>query len=289
MTVQTFSVPVEPIPATHQVGDPNHTPDHNSIVQVLTDYDNYIGQLQSQIASMFSVAGGNVCNITGTSTPLATVNLPAGNRDSAVDTLDVMCAGVKVFSLNGYGELRIFPQLASHIAQVIKAQPSQTGDLFQLQDSAGNVLARFTANGTLLVTQPVNIVQPGTTNTPENWHTISGLSSGWSIGSGPAGFLKYKKLPSNSVAMAMRNVRVGTNADSTTILSAGTIPAGWAPISISRIPVYTDVLAIASGTAGNNAEMSIIQVNPDGSAQCYGFSSAATRVDCAWGQYALDL
>jgi len=246
MTVQTFSVPVEPIPATHQVGDPNHTPDHNSIVQVLTDYDNYIGQLQSQIASMFSVAGGNVCNITGTSTPLATVNLPAGNRDSAVDTLDVMCAGVKVFSLNGYGELRIFPQLASHIAQVIKAQPSQTGDLFQLQDSAGNVLARFTANGTLLVTQPVTALQPGTQNA-ETWHNFNPLSSSWFLPGG--GYAKYRLTVANELQISAAIATPSSGNVNNQVIA--TFPTGYRPASTHYLV-----------TSGDNVQNSVGGVNP---------------------------
>lgn len=237
MTIQTLSAPVEPIPPVHQVGDPNHTPDHNSMVQVLIDYDNDIGALQTTIANMFSVAGANVCTITGTSTGLATVNLPSGNRDSAADALDVMCAGVKVFSLNGYGELRIFPALASHVAQIIKAQPSQTADLLELQDSSGNILARFTANGTFIPTQPVIALQPGTSNA-ETWHPVS-LDSGWSnAASNPV--CSYRMREDNCVE-TVAYLNHSSFTGNLTIASGGNaFPALYRPATHQHAAAYTN-------------------------------------------------
>ena len=275
MTVQPLSGPVEPIPASHQIGDPGHTPDHNSMVQVLTDYDGDIGVLQGQIANMFSLAGGNVCTIAGTTTSLATVNLPSGNRDTAADTFDVYCAGVKVFSLNGYGELRIIPALATHIGQVIRAQVGQTADLFQITDQAGNILVRISSTGQIVTSQPAVIAQPGISPIiAEVSHNMPSMTSSWSI----ADFARYRLNSDGDLQVAFKNIRCpgGTNANDGTVLwAAGSFPTAYRVPTFHLIPCVADSVRMG----GTNPEASALSFNPDGSVTCQGIASNANRVD----------
>jgi hypothetical protein len=116
----------------------------------------------------------------------------------------------------------------------------------------------------------------------DSWHNITGLANGWSIGSG--GYFSYRfNLDRRSVKISVRNVSVGSNADGTTIFSSA-IPSSYRPMTNQRVLVGTDVMRVSGG----NTESSELIVITDGTIQCQGIASAATRVDIAIGEYPLD-
>jgi hypothetical protein len=66
-----------------------------------------------------------------------------------------------------------------------------------------------------------------------------------------------------------------TVADGTTIWPVGSLPPAYRPPTRRRVACYTDVLKV-SGAA---FETAALEFEPDGSVQCYGFGTAATRAD----------
>ena len=122
----------------------------------------------------------------------------------------------------------------------------------------------------------------------DTWHDSGSMTSGWSKS---GGYIKYKKTSDNTVILSIFNITPGggsSNNDATTILPAGGIAAAWQPAHNHRVPVWVDVQAIAAGTGGSNAEAAGLGINTDGSIQCYGISTAATRLD-AQCEYPLDV
>ena len=71
--------------------------------------------------------------------------------------------------------------------------------------------------------------QPGTSNTPESWHTMT-LLNGWTVGSG--GFAQYKLMPDRTVMIRLNNVTPGTIADGTSIWTA---PTGYVPTTQHKL------------------------------------------------------
>jgi hypothetical protein len=212
-----------PVPAAHSVGDIGHTTDHDSIIQVLSTLVGNIQALQGITQNLFHTGGPNSCVITGTATSWAQVDLPGGSRDSAADTFDVFYGAAKVFSLNGYGEIRLFPGGASHVPAIVQGLPSQTGDLLQFRNSSGQVIARVSPSGAL-TTGPVSAYVGGA---PETWHPAS-LTSGWANSTiGPAA--QYRLLSSPpATAEIIGDISGGTRADGTMIFS---LPPAYQPNS----------------------------------------------------------
>ena len=74
------------IPIHHSPGDLEHTEDHNSIVDVLTDHETDLIVLQNQItalpSSFMSKSGNNVVQISNPAGYGTSYVIPPGTRDS---------------------------------------------------------------------------------------------------------------------------------------------------------------------------------------------------------------
>ncbi len=261
----------ENIPAVHNVGDTGHTADHALIVQILNDYQAAITSLQSGGGNIFRTVGGNVCVIpVGTTQQFYTLTLPTGNRDSAVDTISVFYGPAKVFSLNGYGELRIFPGAANHVPAIIQGLLSQTADLLQMKDVSGNVITRFGADGSASMSA---LNYQGPTGTVETWHKFNPLQSGWSVLNPFTGaWVRKLASPPNSIQLsALLSVNQSAVGDGTQI---ATLPAGYAPSTQLTFPVTADVEKLSSGSA----ESPRMKLDTSGNLTVYGISNFATVV-----------
>jgi hypothetical protein len=256
----------EPIPAVHQVGDPGHTTDHNAIVQVLSDYLADITNLQGSVtalqagaATAFSTAGGNACPIPGAATDFATVTVTAVNRDASPDLLDFFYGTQKVFTLNSYGEVRIYPSQVAHIPFIIQALTGQTADLLDILASDGvTKLVQVTAAGNVVTTGNVRVGADGTGvvnatdpvngGVAEQWHNFI-LNSGWgtTTNNGVNDTPQYKLLPDGAVAL--RGSIVTPPSGAAMNVNFATIPAPYRPAAGGRIP-YAPILTTIGGTAG---------------------------------------
>lgn len=143
---------------------------------------------------------------------------------------------------------------------VLTAAPLQP--YAQLQSAAGGAIPLYTA-------------QPNGPGVQESWHSLTGFAAGWAIGSGSA---EYMLTPMNELKIAIRNLSPGTTTtDGTTILSsANGIPSAWQPATARRFPVAVNILRQASAGIFEGAAL---EIETDGSIQCYGIAAAATRVD----------
>lgn len=268
----------EPIPSQHSVGDTGHTSDHNEIVVSLAGLVSAVnalqtitGTLEGETGNVFSKLGGNVCNIPGTTTSFAQVSVGAGNRDTAADVIDIYYGGARVFSLNGYGELRISSGAASHVAAVIQGQPSQTGDLLQFANSAGTILARIASDGS--ITAPALTLTNPVADIP--WVKFNPLSTGISIEPPFTGaWVRLLSSPPECIQIsALLNVQTATSViDGTEVAQ---LAAAYRPAQTLTFPVTTDVLRISSGT---NNESSRCKLDSSGNLTLWGISSAATVV-----------
>jgi len=140
------------------------------------------------------------------------------------------------------------------------------------QDGLGNLILASMFGATLgtvvndqLVVQNIVPYQPGTSNL-ETWHTLGAMSNGWSVG----GHAACKISAEGELWLALKDILLGTTfADGTVIWPAANgLPAGYRPSRASRI----------SGWAPGNANVAI-ELETDGSIQCYGFGSLQTRFD----------
>lgn len=120
----------------------------------------------------------------------------------------------------------------------------------------------------------------------ESWHDLVGFATGWSV----SGFAKYRLNPVNGcLDIAIRNLaHNGTtaNPDGTIILiAANGLPAAYRPASARRLTAWTDFLR-ANGAA---FEAAGLELETDGSIQCYGMAVANLRVDCYMSGIPLDI
>lgn len=157
------------IPAHHATGDPGHVNDHNAIADALSEHQDAIASLTAATANAFYTTGGNVGTVTGTSTSWGRVNLPAGNRSTAVDTFAVYYSTRKIFYLSGYGEPRVTAADPGRTPLIISPYSAgQVADLTQWTNADGAPIAGVKADGTIYAT---NI-------TPSGWTPMT-LNSGY--------------------------------------------------------------------------------------------------------------
>lgn len=146
-----------PIPSHHNPGDPGHAADHNAIVDTLTAHDQAVASLQGTTQGIFYLAGNNTCTITGTSTSWAVINLPTGNRDTAVDTYQIFHGPNKIFWFDGYGYPRVKNDDPTHVPLTIDSVAGQTASLQEWRFN-GTTVAAIQPDGTILAPNTV----PGT-------------------------------------------------------------------------------------------------------------------------------
>lgn len=157
------------IPAHHSTGDTGHVADHNLIADALTAHEASLSTLSNTSANAFLTTGANTVTVTGTTTTWARINLPAGDRSSAVDTFAVYYSTRKIFALSGYGDVRVNAADPARTPLIIGPySASQTADLTQWTDANGAALAGIRADGTIYAP---NI-------TPGGWTTLA-LKSGF--------------------------------------------------------------------------------------------------------------
>ena len=113
-------------------------------------------------------------------------------------------------------------------------------------------------------------VDPATFNTPETWHNLGAMSNGWSAG----GHAQYKLSVEGELWLSLKDILPGaTIADGTIIWSAANgLPAAYRAANAHRVACYADA-APASG------QQAAIELQTNGSIQCYGIAVAATRID----------
>lgn len=270
-----------PIPASHSVGDTGHTADHDSIVAVLNAFLTSIQSLQGTAVNITYTTGGNTSDISGTSTSWNRINLPSGNRDTAADTFDVWYGSAKIFSLNGYGELRLFPAAATHIPQIIQGITGQTGDLEQWQNAAGSILCRIAADGSI-VTPVIRAWDPRTgAPTVETWHSLS-LQNGVTNRSPSTDFSPFAiKLGAGSCVYTTGQINIPANTANGTQIAV--LPSSvYHPIKEHQI-VVTSTQAPA-----NLASLPRLVIEASGSMQVFGGGSASA-IWCCDGSYPLDI
>lgn len=100
------------------------------------------------------------------------------------------------------------------------------------------------------------------------------MENGWAIN----GHARYLLDPVGNLQVSWKDLIPGTDADGTEIWAPGSLPAGFQPHDNRRVPCYTDALRIPTGP-NPNPEGPALEIEPDGSVQCYGIASVATRVD----------
>jgi hypothetical protein len=120
-------------------------------------------------------------------------------------------------------------------------------------------------------------LDPATTNIPRGFPAYSSLTTfaaGYSVG----GAVQYRLTAEGKLEISIRNLihdGLTGNADGTVICTAvNGLPAAYQPLHAKRFPVYCDVLRAPAATSG-----AALEIEADGSIQCFGNAVGCTRVD----------
>lgn len=142
------------------------------------------------------------------------------------------------------------------------------------------ILAAGVTEGTVRINSsdgsPARLVttEPNNFGVTTAWHSLSGFAAGWSVGIA----VQYRFSPMTELLLDVHDLvhdGVTANPDGTTILSSGNgLPASFVSQASMRFPAYCNTLRAPAATSG-----AALEVEPDGSIQCYGMAVAATRVD----------
>jgi hypothetical protein len=242
------------IPSHHNPGDTGHAADHNAIVDALTSHDQSIATLQGATTGLFYISGNNTSNIAGTTTPWATVNLPTGSRDAAVDTYAVFHGSNKIFWLDGYGHPRTKNDDPTHTPDIIDSVVGQTANLAEWRVNGVTKVA-IAADGT--------VVAPNIT--PGTWTDItlaSGLVRNSSLGHKP----QYRVV--GGCAELRGNIAKSNGTDFTvTPTQLGTLPSAASPGAYCY--------GVGASQFNGDFGWSRLEVRPDGTLWMY-FSHAAS-------------
>lgn len=239
------------IPSHHTVGDTGHTTDHNSIVDVLTDHELRISNVQTAQASALVNSGQNTITVANPSGYAEHVVIPSGTRDSTVSVHSVTYGGKQTFGLDTFGQPRIASSAPGNVPMEISGYDNtQTADLQRWrQGTTGTILARVGADGTLYAP---NI-------TPSSWSNIS-LASGM-VAATSTGAVPGYRVTGDTVTLRGSVGRTGGSAFSSSPVTLGSIPSGVSPISI--------FYAIVPSTFSGGYAWSRIQIGSSGSIQAY--------------------
>lgn len=215
------------IPIHHSPGDLEHTDDHNSIVDVLTDHATDLIVLQNEItalpSSFVSKAGNNVVQVTNPSGYGVSFVVPPGTRDAGAYVMTVVYAGKQTFGLDSFGQVRVSSaQDALVPMEVFGASDSQSGDLLRFRKNGvfGSVVSRVDANGNFYAP---NITPGAWTNIP----LASGIVAAYDVGTAPMFRLVGDEV---QIRGAVRKNSGNFNSSPTQI---GTVPSGFAPIYLT--------------------------------------------------------
>jgi len=158
------------------------------------------------------------------------------------------------------------PGLEIQSPDVIGAGLSMSGILLAGESVDTTVAPFIQMLGKLLATTPGSTLGFGSA---ETWHALGAMSNGWSVG----GHAQYRIMPTGELALSMKDILLGTTfADGTVLWSAANgLRAGYRPANNRRIVAW----------APGNANVAI-ELETDGSIQCFGFGSVQTRYDLYW-------
>lgn len=106
--------------------------------------------------------------------------------------------------------------------------------------------------------------------TGSDWSNMPAMTNSWSIGD----FAKYRMTADGNLQVAFKNLRAGTTNDGTTIWASGSLPSVFRPPTFHRMVCWSDSLRTTV-----NAEAAALEFAADGSVNCQGVASNATRVD----------
>lgn len=215
------------IPIHHAPGDLEHTEDHNSIVDVLTDHATDLVVIQSEISalpnSFVSKSGNNVVQVANPSGYAMSFVIPPGSRDAGAYVMTVVYAGKQTFGLDSFGQVRVSSaQDALVPMEVFGASSAQTGDLLRFRKSGvfGEIVSRVDANG--------NFYAPNIT--PGVWTDLplaGGIVAAYDVGSAPMYRLVGDEV---QIRGGCRKSSGNFNSSPTQI---GTIPSGYRPLYLT--------------------------------------------------------
>lgn len=155
---------------------------------------------------------------------------------------------------------------------VVVATPGVYSGLFIYSPApgTGNLVASVAGSAG---TDPYGNPYPAGANFAQlnNPQRMPAMINGWSVG-GHATFLLD---PIGNLVVSWKQLFVGQVADGTPVWDVGAIPVGFRPPNNRRVVCYSDGIK----TVGGAQEMSALEIQADGSVQCYGFSVGATRAD----------
>jgi hypothetical protein len=209
--------------------------------------------------------GGSVIAVPegDTSTQALRVNVPAGDRSSAPDTLAMYwntgTAGSpnyqRVGYFNEYGELRSLPSRADRVAFRVKGLATQTGNLTEWTDNSNALLSHVDpSGGANFVNLKVNETPVATDHnyTPADygllaWAGDPGYLAGAAAEPQPSGVLRLVKI---KVPKAITVTNVVLSMKSSATLTAGQNFVALFNMAGSRLGVSTDMTATFSALTG---------------------------------------
>lgn len=155
---------------------------------------------------------------------------------------------------------------------VVVATPGAFSGLFIYSPAPGpgNLVASIAGSAG---TDPYGNTYPAGANFAQlnNPQSMPAMINGWNIG----GHATYLLDPIGNLVVSWKDLQTGSIADGTQVWGPGALPVGFRPANNRRIVCYSDGIK----SVGSNLEMSALELQPDGSVQCYGFSAGATRAD----------
>lgn len=101
--------------------------------------------------------------------------------------------------------------------------------------------------------------------------SMPAMVNGWGIG----GHATYRLTVDGSLQVSFKDLTIGSVADGTLIWNTGALPAAYRVQNNHRVVAYSDGVK----SVGGNLESPALEFETDGSIQCYGIASGATRLD----------
>lgn len=216
--------------------------------------DSFGNAYQAGITSYDPAVTGNVVNLFAGIISLS--NTGFGSQNPA--TISFANASMSLIGASN---------IAGFANEIILAGGASQGTVTRIQGSDGS-------NAYLKTCEPNNF------GASASWHGLSGFNTGWSVG----GECEYKLTAENELSIHFRNLvhdGVTANPDGTTILSpANGIPPAFRPQSARRFAVYCNQIRVIASGPPTTSSMAALEIETDGSIQCYGMAQACTRVDC---------